>query len=139
MKRATVQARLFASPRRWSLTGLDRPRVHTQVNAMQRFLSRYPAIMERQPELVRSVTDYYHYNLRAGSIGASATAAHLLDDLPLALRCEAVQCLTRDALSQVPLFAQVNDLPRAPMSFDHLPSAPRRPGGRCWLLAECVS
>ena len=32
-------------------------------------------------------------------------SAHRLADLPLALRCEAVECLTRDALSKVSLFA----------------------------------
>ena len=79
--------------------------MQTQVNAMQRFLSRYPI----PHDLIEAIASYYSYNLRGESIGASATAAHLLGDLPTALRCEAVQCLTRDALSKVPLFATAEE------------------------------
>ena len=64
-------------------------------------LVRYPI----SPALISSVTNYYGYNLKQEIIGQSMNSAHRLADLPLALRCEAVECLTRDALSKVPLFA----------------------------------
>lgn len=76
------------------------------INAMKRFLARYPDL---PIDLVRSITDYYHYNMKQETIGALSTSAHVLDDLPLALRCEAVQCLTRKALDQVPLFATAEE------------------------------
>ena len=37
------------------------------------------------------------------------------DELPLALRCEAVQCLTRDALKKVPLFEQAEEVRPEPL------------------------
>ena len=76
------------------------------INAMQRFLARYP---ELPADLIQSITDYYHYNIKQEAIGALTTSAHMLDDLPLALRCEAVQCLTRDALGKVPLFSSAEE------------------------------
>ena len=76
------------------------------INAMKRFLDRYPQL---PGELIQSITDYYHYNLKQEEIGSLTTSAHMLEELPLALRCEAVHCLTRDALSRVSLFSQPED------------------------------
>lgn len=89
------------------LGGSTRQRAHAferLVSSLRHLIGRHPEFPE---ELTRRLTSHVLHRwetIKTHQTGL-ADAAQLLSELPVCIRNEAVQCMTADALSKVPLFA----------------------------------